>query len=188
MFAFNIPTYCRTAAAGAALLALSACANLAGPRDVSVPLSKLQAGVEKRFPLHNKAMDLLDINLSNPRLSLQDGADRVGLMLDTSVAPPFLKQSWRGTVSISGRLSIDVARGAVFITDPRLDQVAIDGIDSGRQQQFGKLANALLGNSIRDVPVYNFRMEDLRYAGVQFVPTSIRTTADAVIIHVEPVK
>lgn len=172
----------------AGALLLSACASLAGPRDVSIPLSKLQAGVDKRFPLHNKAMDLLDIKLSNPRLSLQDGSDRVSLTLDTSVAPPFLKQSWRGTVGISGRLTIDVPRGAVFINDPRLDQVAIEGVDSGRQQQFGKLANALLGNAVRDVPLYSFRMEDLRYAGVQFVPTSIRTTADAVVIHLEPAR
>lgn len=188
MFALHIPHSCRRVALLAFALVLTACANLAGPRDVSIPLARLQAGVEKRFPLHNKAMDLLDINLSNPRLSLQDASDRVGLMLDTAVSPPFIKQSWRGSVAISGRLSIDVARGAVFINDPRLDQVAIEGVDSGRQQQFGKLANALLGNSIRDVAVYNFRLEDLRYAGVQFVPTGIRTTTDAVIIHLEPVK
>ena len=181
-----------TATVFAAALLLSACANLAGPRDVSIPLSKLQAGVEKRFPVNNKAVELLDVRLSNPRISLPPGvdsvSDRVALNLDVSVAPPFVKQSWRGSMALSGRLSIDVNRGAVFINDPRLDQVAIDGVDSGRQQQFGVLANALLRQSIRDVPIYNFRMEDLRYAGVQFVPTGIRTTADAVIIHVEPVR
>lgn len=176
------------AALFAMALLLSACANLAGPRDVSIPLARLQAGVDKRFPLKNKAMELFDIQLSNPRLSLQPGTERVGLQLDASVAPPFIKQSWRGNVALSGRLSIDVARGAVFINDPRLDQVAIDGVDDARQQQFGKIANVLLNKAILDIPVYNFRLEDLRYAGVQFVPTSIRTTADAVIIHVEPVR
>lgn len=182
----------RGAAVLAAALLLSACANLAGPRDVSIPLSKLQAGVERRFPLNNRAMALLDLRLSNPRLSLPVDAgsmsDRVALNLDVSVAPPFVKQSWRGNVALSGRLSIDVGRGAVFINDPHLDQVTIDGVDSGRQQEFGVLANTLLRQSMRDVPVYHFRMEDLRYAGVQFVPTGIRTTADAVIIRVEPVR
>ncbi|MFL6707340.1 MAG: DUF1439 domain-containing protein, partial [Massilia sp.] len=95
---------------------------------------------------------------------------------------------WRGSMAVSGRLSIDASRGAVFINDPQLDAMHIDGVDASRQQQFGMLANALIGKTIRDVPVYNFRMEDLRYAGVQFVPTGIRTSADAVIIHVEPAK
>lgn len=178
----------RSALVLAAFSLLSACANLAGPRDVSIPLARLQAGVEKKFPLNNKAMELFDVRLSNPRIALVDGSDRVSLALDAAVSPPFIKQSWRGNLALSGRLSIDAVRGAVFINDPHLDQVAIEGVDGERQRQFGLLANALLNKSIRDVPIYNFRMEDLRYAGVQFVPTSIRTTADAVIIHVEPVR
>lgn len=164
------------------------CANLAGPRDVSIPLSKMQAGVEKRFPLDNRAMALFDIHLTNPRLSLQAGADRVNLALDVAVAPPFLQQSWRGSMVLSGRLSIDAARGAVFLNDPQLDAMHIDGVDGAREQQFGMLANALISKSIRDLAVYNFKMEDLQYAGVQFIPTGIRTSADAVIIHVEPAK
>lgn len=172
---------------GIALL-LSACANLAGPRDIAVPLAKMQAGVEKRFPLNNRAMELFDIHLSNPRLALEPGAGRVKLALDVSVAPPFIKQSWRGSLALSGMLSVDVARGAVFINDPHLDDIHIDGVDASRQQQVGMLANALLNKAIRDVAVYNFKLEDLRYAGVQFIPTGIRTSADAVIIHVEPQK
>lgn len=188
MFSFDLRRVRTAAVVLGATVLLSACATLAGPRDVAIPLSKLQAGVEKRFPLQNKAMDLLDVRLSNPVLSLPPGTDRVALRLDLSVAPPFVKQSWRGTVALSGRLSVDVARGAIFINDPRLDQVDIEGVDGNRQQQFGKLANVLLGKSIQDVPVYSFRMEELRYAGVQFVPTSIHTAGEAVVIHLEPVK
>lgn len=178
----------RAAAALAVALCLSACASLVGPRDVSIPLSKLQSGVERRFPLQNKAMDLFDVQLSNPRLSLQSGTERVSLRLDALVAPPFIKQSWRASLALSGRLSIDAARGAVFLGDPHLDEVSIDGADGGRQQQFNGLVNVLLKQTMRELPVYHFRMEDLRYGGVQFVPTAIRTTADAVIIHVEPLR
>jgi hypothetical protein len=188
MFTFDVRRVRNAAVLLGATVVLSACASLAGPRDVSIPLSKLQAGVEKRFPLQNKAMDLLDLRLTSPVLSLPPGTDRVALRLNLSVAPPIGKQSWRGTVALSGRLSVDVARGAIFINDPRLDQVAIEGVDAGLQQQLGTLANVLLGKSIRDVPVYSFRMEDLRYAGVQFVPTSIHITGEAVVIHLEPVK
>lgn len=183
-----IAHHCRLAAVLAAALCLSACASLIGPRDVSVPLSKLQAGVERRFPLHNKAMELLDVQLSNPRLSLQSDSDRVGLRLDALVAPPYTRQTWRASVALSGRLSIDVARGEVFLNDPRLDQLSIDGADGARQQQFNALINVLLKQSMRELPVYHFKIEDLRYGGVQFVPTAIRTSADALVIHVEPLR
>jgi hypothetical protein len=36
--------------------------------------------------------------------------------------------------------------------------------------------------------VYSFRMEELRYAGVQFVPTRIATTESGLVVTLEPVK
>ena len=39
-----------------------------------------------------------------------------------------------------------------------------------------------------DIPVYSFRTEELRYAGVQFMPTNISTSASGLVLTVEPVK
>ena len=173
---------------------LSACASLIGPRQIEIPLSKLQAGVERLFPVDNRVLDLFDIRLSRPRLTLQAGTDRVALDIDADVAPPFTRQSWRASLALSGRLSVDPARGAVLISAPRVERFAIDGVDgvdgvdSARQRQFGKVANAVMNKVIKDVPVYSFRMEELRYAGVQFVPTRITSTADALVVTVEPLR
>jgi hypothetical protein len=168
--------------------ALASCANLVGPRQIEIPLSKLQAGVERRFPVSNRALELFDIQLSRPQLTLLAGTDRVALNLDAYVAPPFIKQSWSGSMALSGRLQVDAARGAVFLTDPHVDRFIIDGVDAERQRQFGKVANVLMSKVISDVPVYSFRLEDLRYAGVQFVPTRITTTPGALVVTVEPVR
>jgi hypothetical protein len=46
----------------------------------------------------------------------------------------------------------------------------------------------MIDEVVRDMPVYSFRMEDLRYAGVQFVPTSIRTVPGALRVRLEPAK
>ena len=173
---------------------LAACASLIGPRQIEIPLNKLQAGVERRFPVDNRVLDLFDIRLSRPRLTLQAGTDRVALDIDADVAPPFTRQSWRASLALSGRLSVDPARGAVLISAPRVERFAIDGVDgvdgvdSARQRQFGKVANAVMNKVIKDVPVYSFRMEELRYAGVQFVPTRITSTADALVVTVEPLR
>ncbi|MEO7494058.1 MAG: DUF1439 domain-containing protein [Massilia sp.] len=167
---------------------LASCAGLIGPREVEIPLSKLQAGVDRRFPVSNRMLDLFDVQLSRPQVSLPEGADRVAIALDASIAPPFVKQSWTGSMSLSGRLFVDVARGAVFMGEPKVDRFNIDGVDEARQRQFTKVANVLMEKVVRDVPVYNFKMEDLRYAGVQFVPTRIRTRPDALLILLEPAR
>lgn len=171
-----------------ACAALASCASLVGPRQIEIPLAKLQAGLDRRFPLNNRLLELFDIELTRPQLRLQAGSDRVALTMDALVAPPFLKQSWHGSLALSGRLVVDAARGAVLISDAHVDQFAVDGVDEARQRQFGKVANVLMSKVVRDVPVYSFRMDDLRYAGVQFVPTRISSSADALLVTVEPAR
>lgn len=165
---------------------LASCASMVGPRQVEIPLHKLQAGVDRRFPLNNSALELFDIRLSRPQLALLADSDRVSLAMEAYVAPPFMKQSWSGSLALSGRLYVDAARSAVFITEPHVDRFVVEGMDEGRQRQLGKIANVLMGKVVSDVPIYSFRMEDLRYAGVQFVPTRISTTPDALVVTLEP--
>jgi hypothetical protein len=165
---------------------LASCAGLVGPRQIEIPLHKLQAGLDRRFPLNNRALELFDIRLSGPQLSLLPDSDRVALALEAYIAPPFLKQSWSGRLALSGRLYIDQARAEVLMAEPRVDQFVIDGMDPALQRQLNRAANKLMDKVVADVPVYSFRMEDLRYAGVQFVPTAIRTRRDALVVTVEP--
>jgi hypothetical protein len=167
---------------------LASCASLVGPRQVELPLAKLQAGLDRRFPIDSRMLELFRIRLSQPQLTLLPERDRVALTLQASVAPPFLAQSWTGNLALSGRLYIDAARGAVVMAEPRVDRFALDGVPESYQRQLTAAANVLMDNLVQDVPVYSFRMEDLRYAGVQFVPTRIATTPSALLVTLEPIK
>ncbi|MES2129796.1 MAG: DUF1439 domain-containing protein [Pseudomonadota bacterium] len=183
----NFPHRC---AAGAVLLAslLSGCAGLVGPRQVELPLAKMQANIDKRFPLHNKALDLLDVELSHPQLALSAQRQRVSLSLDASIAPPFLRQSWTGNMALSGQLALDNVRHAVVMRDVQLDRFAIDGTDEGRQRQFARVANVLAERVVHEVVIYSFNPDDLRRAGIQFVPTRISMSDNAVQVTLEPEK
>jgi hypothetical protein len=167
---------------------LVSCASIIGPRQIELPLSKLQAGMDRRFPVSNRALEIFEIQLSRPQLALAPDSGRVGLTMAASVASPFTHQSWRGGLALSGRLYIDAARNAVRMTEPRVDRFAIDGLDEARQRSLASVANVLMDKVVADISVYNFRPEDLRYAGVQFVPTRIVTTASALVVTVEPAR
>jgi hypothetical protein len=174
--------------AGAFLLGgmLAGCSTLTGPRQVEIPLAKLQAGLDRRFPMNNRLFELLDLRLSHPRLSLLPESDRVAIQLEAYVAPPFMQQSFTGTLAVSGHLYVDAARSAVFMAEPHVDSFTLSGIDSSRQQQLAGAANKLMDKLVRDIPVYNFRLEDLRYAGIQFVPTRLVTTGSGLLVTLEP--
>ncbi|MCE3606946.1 DUF1439 domain-containing protein [Massilia sp. P8910] len=167
---------------------LASCASVIGPRQIELPLTKLQAGMDRRFPISNRVVEIFDIELKHPQLSLAPASGRVGVSLEAALGSPFTRQSWRGSLAMSGRPYIDPARNAVLMAEPRVDRFAIDGIDDAQHRNLATAANVLMKKVVADVAVYNFRPEDLRYAGVQFVPTRIQTTASSLIVTVEPAK
>jgi hypothetical protein len=175
-------------AALAACGLLASCASMTGPREVDLPLQKLQAGIDRRFPLDNRMLELFDVRLSSPQLSIQDDRDRVALTINADVSPFFARNTWGGSLALSGRLYVDPARQGIYLAEPRVDRLDIGGAELSGQRQVAKIANLVMDEVVRDMPVYSFRMEDLRYAGVQFVPTSIRTVPGGLRVTLEPAK
>lgn len=175
---------CRLALLGFAGL-LAGCASLSGPRTVEIPLHKLQAGLERRFPLNHPLMGLFDVRLQRPQLAIQPELDRVALALEASVSPPFARDTWSGSLAFSGRLYVDPGRPAVMMAEPRVDRVSI-GANPEAERQIARIASSLIDTVVRDTPVYTFAPQDLRYAGVQFVPTRIETTRSGLLVTLEP--
>lgn len=174
--------------AAAACTMLASCSTLIGPRDVTVSLAKMQQGLERRFPIDKRVLSVLEVKVTNPQLSLQPERERVALTVDAAVTPPFIRQHWRGNLAISGRLQLDPQRNAVYLADASVDRVNIEGMDESQQRQFAKVASLLADQLMHETPIYTFKPEDLRYAGVQFVPTQLRTTADGLVVRFEPAK
>lgn len=172
--------------AAAALLA--GCATLTGPREVEVPLERLQRGLEQRFPLQQRALGVFELQLSRPQVSVLRDNDRLALSADVSVTSPLLRQSLQGSVALSGRLLVDNVRNAVVLTDAHIDRFTVGGTDERTQGQLTAAANVVVERLVRDVPVYNFRPDELRYLGVQYIPTTIHTTRDGLSVRFEPAK
>lgn len=169
-------------------IALSACASLMGPREVDLPLYRLQEALNRKFPFDNRYLELLDIHVANPQLSLQPGTNRLSIALDADAAPPFLKQTWKGRFSLSGALRYDAGRNAIMLADPRVENVAFDGVDPTYNRQLAKIGSLIAEQLLRDTPLYTFRSEDLRYGGTSFIPTQIATKANGLVVTFEPAR
>lgn len=178
----------RIASLLAATSLLASCAGMLGPRKVELPLHKLQAGLDRRFPMDNRMLEVFNVQLSRPLLSIQPEMDRVALALDAAVSPPFTRESWRGNLAFSGRLYVDPGRAAVMMAEPRIDRLDFGAGSGIAERQMANVANGMIGILARDIPVYSFKMEELRYAGVQFVPTRIETTRSGLLVTLEPAR
>jgi len=72
------------------------------------------------------------------------------------------------------------------MAEPRIERLQLGNPEAERQ--LTRVANSLIGTVARDMPVYAFDQKDLRYAGVQFVPTRIQTTRTGLLVTLEPAK
>ncbi|QBE61967.1 DUF1439 domain-containing protein [Pseudoduganella lutea] len=171
--------------AAAALLA--GCASLTGPREVDVPLERLQRGLDERFPLQQRALGVFELELSRPQLAILRDNDRLALSATVAVTSPLLRPL-QGNVALSGRLQVDNVRNAVVLSDARIDGFSVGGVDTATRGQLAAAANVVVERIVRDVPVYHFRPDELRYLGVQYVPTTIHTTREGLRVRFEPAK
>jgi len=182
----NIKRYAKFAAPLMIAAVLAACAGLIGPREVELRQDKLQTSLERKFPMHQRALGVFEVELSHPQLAILSENDRVALNFDLGVTPLLGRQSWHGSMLVSGRLRVDSARNAIYIADAHVDRFNVDNLDEGKQNQLASVANLLSDKVIRDVPVHTFRPEELRYAGVQFVLTGIDTRPGALVAKLQP--
>ena len=77
----------RMASAAGALCAgvlgvLSGCASLLGTHDVDISESQLTVLMARQFPMERKVMEVIDLNITNPVLTLIPQDNRVGTELD----------------------------------------------------------------------------------------------------------
>jgi len=180
----------RFAAFGAvvAALFLASCATLLGPRNVEIPLAKLQEAISGRFPFNNRFLELLDIRVTNPRVALQPDANRILTSMDASIAPPFLNRTWNGNLAVSGQLRFDPARSALVLAEPRVETFNVSGLDPLYANQITRVGGLLAEQLLKDIPLYTFSPDELRYGGTRFNPTTITTRSNGLVVTFEPAR
>jgi hypothetical protein len=170
------------------ILGLGGCASWLGPQEIEIPVSRLQNSVETKFPLSERYLDLFDVSLTRPRLSLQTASDRLVLALDARVAPPLLKKPWQGELVVSGGLRIDPARRAVMLADPRLENIRLGAATGGYTTRLARLGTALAEDLLSDMVLYTFAPDAFVVAGQRFVPTRITTRGNSLVVSFEPAR
>jgi uncharacterized protein YunC (DUF1805 family) len=165
---------------------LAGCAALIGPREVTLQQERLQQDLARKFPMHHRVLGIFDVELSHPQLAILAENNRVALTFDLNVTPLLARQSWRGTMAVSGRLNVDTVRNVVYIADTHVDRFALENMDPGKQTQLASVANLLSDTLIKNVAVHTFKPEELRYVGVQFELVGIDTRPGALVARLQP--
>ncbi len=170
---------------------LTACATVAsmwGTREATIPISKLQENLDKRFPINHRVMEMFDIKLTRPQVVMLPAENRLGLVFDLVVAPPLTSKTWQGSFKLSGGLRIDSASNTIYLRDPKLDEFIVDAGDPVYKRQITKIGSLLFERVMQDAPIYTFTPEQTRQWGVDYSLVKINTRADGLVLSFEPAK
>lgn len=177
---------------GLAVLALAGCSalpfnNSFVPRTIEVSQEQLLAQVAGQFPFNRRMLDVFDVTVSTPRLTMLPQENRISTELDVDTGRTLLTEGFKGRLALSHGLRYEPGDQSVRLADVRLDRFQMDGVPDALKTRTGRLGSVLAEELLSGFTVYRFKPEDLKVAlGLGFKPGAIRVTERGVALTLEP--
>lgn len=173
---------------------LSSCALLPpAPRTILISEARLAQLISSQFPFNSEMLEVLDVNVSAPRIALDPLNNRINTSFDLDVAGNGLvgmltKKAYHGGIDLSYGLRFEPRDGSVRLTDVHVHRVLIDGAPDTLRRPIEKLGAPLAQRLLKDYVVYRIRPEDLQAAqGWSYAPGAFRIEPEGLAITLEPV-
>ena len=171
----------------AAAIVAAGCAGLFGPRNIEVSQAQLQEAVERRFPIERRYLELLDVTVAAPRVTLRPEVNRLATEFQVLVSDRVFSSQHRGTISLNYGLRFDPGDNSVRLTNVRIDRFDIDGAPALLRQQLDRIGVQLAEQTLNERPVYSLRPRDVEaIQGRGYRPTDLRVTPSGITITLLP--
>jgi len=147
--------------------------------------SQLQAALEKKFPFNKRYMELFDIQLANPQLTLDAAHNRVTVAFDATIDNRlFFRQPLTGRFALDSALRYDQPSRSLVLQDPEVRQFDVQGLPSQFSRQLNALGGILSEQLLQGYPLYTFKPEQLRLAGTNVEPGTITVLPDGINVKI----
>jgi hypothetical protein len=167
---------------------LAGCASLASPRTITVSEVELARLIEKQFPLDSRLLDVLDVSVGSPRLSLMPGHNRLATELDLLTGERMFGRAYKGQIALDYGLRYDEQSQAIRLTGVRVNRLQLDSGSDSMPATLNRLGGLLAEQMLKDLPIYRFKPEDFdAMNGMGYQPGTVAVTAKGVEITLLPV-
>jgi len=145
---------------------------------------ELQGAIDKRFPATLRYGELVNVQLSNPRLVLDETSNRITTQMDAALtntvipSPPI-----NGTLALNSGIRYDSTRRAVLLDNPTVQDVQVQGMSQYREQ-LNAIGAVVAQQLLKDYPLYTFKPDELRFNGKDVEPGAITVAPDGIRVQV----
>ena len=96
----------------------------------------LAAALERKFPFNKRYMELFDIQLTNPQLTLDPVRNRVNVQFDAAIDNKlFFRQALTGRFALDSGLRYDAPTRSVVLQDPEVRRFDVQGMPAQFSRQ-----------------------------------------------------
>ena len=173
---------------------LAACAlQPPAPRTILVSKARLAQVISAQFPFNSEMLEVLDVDVSAPRITLDPINNRINTSFELDVAGNGIvglltHKAYRGGIDLSYGLRFEPRDGTVRLTDVRVHRIKVDGTPDALRHPIDKLGAPLAQKLLKDYTLYRVRPEDLQAAqGWGYAPGAFRIEPDGLSITLDPV-
>lgn len=122
---------------------------------VTMTGEQIERELSKSFPV-TRSYSVLSVELSNPKIVLQPGGDRIGLKLNATASVAIVR--FTGAVTVSGKLRYEQDSSQFFLDEPAVTSLVLPGLPETQQPQLLDTINVAVKAVLPTVPIH--QLED----------------------------
>ncbi|MDE2396078.1 MAG: DUF1439 domain-containing protein [Burkholderiales bacterium] len=172
------------AAAGALL---AGCAGFVGPTTYTLSQADLQQLIERNFPLERPLLEVLEVSVEAPHVTLLPARNRIATDFDVDTRDRLFGKRWHGRLALESALRWEASDQTLRLQNVRVDDFTLDKAGSSERGQADRLGALLAERVLEDMVVY--RLSDERRDKLQrlgLVPGGVEVTNAGVEIRFKP--
>lgn len=128
---------------------------------VTLDQGDLQGRLEEMFPVERSYLLLLSVSLTDPKVSLVEGSNRIDYEMTASVSLRPVGEKRSGSARISGLLRYDPKTRQLFLQDSRLEEFDIDEVPEKYRERVREVATLAVREHLSDHAVYTLKESQL---------------------------
>jgi hypothetical protein len=168
-------------------LGLPGCANLGGPRTLTLSESDLNALIAQHFPKNERLAELADVTVSAPRVWLIPERNRLGTSIEVKGGDRLWGRQLQGRLTMDCALRFEPVDASIRLAQVKVQQFSLDAGGTAVPLPVQRVGGLLAERVLEDLSIYQVkpeRMQRLYEAG--FRPGAVNVTSNGVEVTLAP--
>lgn len=140
-----------------ALAVLSGCASLIGTHDIDISESQLTLLLARQFPMQRKVMEVIELNITNPQLTLMPDANRIGTELDVTAQDRLFGSSAMGHVKLDYALKFQPSDHTIRMTQVRVRELTLSSGSNNLRGAAQRIGGLVAENALENLVLYRMK-------------------------------